>query len=48
MALYSRAAVPSRGLRGLFLVGPKRNFARRFLLGRLARTNANLWVLPHL
>src|SRR6202035_6197504 len=48
MALYSRAALPSRGLYGLFLVGPERNFAGRFLLGRLARPDANLWVLPHL
>src|SRR5262249_41082239 len=48
MALYSRADVPSRGLYGLFLVGPERNFAGRFLLGRLARIDANLWVLPHL
>src|SRR5882762_2898726 len=48
MALYSRAALPSRGVYGLFLVGPERNLAGRFLLGRLARIDANLWVLPHL
>src|SRR4029077_2351216 len=48
MALYSRAALPSRGLYGLFLVGPQGNSAGRFLLGRLARIDANLWVLPYL
>src|SRR5438128_443990 len=48
IALYSRAAVPSRGVYGLLLVGPKGNFAGRFLLGRLARADANLWVLSHL
>ena len=48
MAIHSRAAVPSRGLHRLFLVGPERNFACRFLLGRLARPDANLWVLSHI
>src|SRR5213592_1132483 len=48
MALYFRTALSHRRLYGLLLVGSERNFAGRFLLGRLARINANLWVLPHL
>src|SRR2546430_883885 len=48
MAVHSCAAVPSSGLHRLFLVGPEGNFAGRFLLGRLARPDANLWVLSDL
>src|SRR5262245_38218848 len=48
MALYSCTAVPSLGLRRIFLVGPEGNFAGRFFLGRLARADANLWILSHL
>src|SRR6266567_1018463 len=45
MALYSRAAVPARGLYGILLVGPERNLAGRFLLGRLARLDFAMCVI---
>src|SRR6266567_492658 len=48
MAFYFRAAVSSRSLHGLLLVGPEGNFTDRFLLGRLAWTDANVRLLPHL
>src|SRR6478672_6035770 len=48
MAFYFRAAISSRSLHGLLLVGPERNFADRFLLGRLAWPDANVRLLPHL
>jgi len=48
MALYFGAALSVRGLHGLFLVGPQRDHARRFFLGRLAWINADVRVLPHL
>src|SRR5262249_32825347 len=48
MAFYPCAAVSSGSLHSLFLVGPERNLAGGLLLGRLARIDANLWVLSHL
>src|SRR5215813_12250850 len=48
MALYLRAAISARGLRGFFLVGSERHPAGCFLLGRLARIDADLRLLPHL
>src|SRR6266478_7885762 len=48
MAIHLRAALSSRSVHRFLLVGSQRNFADRFLLGRLAWTHANVWILPHL
>src|SRR4029450_12321883 len=48
VALHFRAAVSARNLYRFLLVGSEGNFANRFLLGRLARVDADLRVLPHL
>src|SRR5882724_285028 len=48
MAVYFSAAVSSRSLHGLLLVGSERNLTDCFLLGRLAWTDANVRLLPHL
>src|SRR5262249_58989876 len=42
------AAVSARSVCRLFLVGSQRNSVGGFLLGRLARFDADLWILPHL
>ena len=48
VAIYRRAAVSARDLRRVLLVGPERNCAHCFLLGRVARNDADLRVLPNL
>jgi len=47
MALYSRAAVPSRVCTAFFWWDLK-GILLAFSSGRLARIDANLWILPHL
>ena len=48
MALYFRAGFSGGRLHDLFLVGPERDYSGRFLLGRLARHDADLRLLPDL
>src|SRR5437773_9571219 len=48
MALHLRAVVSAGNLCRVLLVGPERHPAGCFLLGRLARIDADLRFLPHL
>ena len=48
LAIHCRATLSTRDLRRLLLVGPKRDHSRRFLLGRMARNDADLRILPNL
>src|SRR4030095_6746473 len=48
LALHFCPNFSARGLHRFYLVGSERNRADRFLLGRLARDDANLRLLPNL
>ena len=48
VALHSCTSVFGAGMRDVFLLGPQRHCAGRLCLGRLARHDANVWVLSHL
>src|ERR1700746_3451340 len=48
MAFHFRATISARNLCRFLLVGPEGDFASCFLLGRLARVDADLRILPNL
>src|SRR5213596_717009 len=48
MAIHLRADLSRTGLRGVFSVGPEGHCAGCVCVGRLARNDANIRVLPHL